>query len=144
MFLFMVYEPTEAAGISFEEPEPTGNIYIWTLWAHRNIIIFGKSEPSGISFEELEPAGKKNIYEPAGISFEESKPAEYYKKSPSMNPYTSKTVKSLKGNCKENNLLNEVISWFGDQKSVDIGLLNQNNKMLINKELWTNASSSQA
>ena len=38
------------------------------------------------------------------------------KKNPLMNPYTNKTLKSLKGNYKENNLLNEVISWFGDKK----------------------------
>ena len=42
------------------------------------------------------------------------------KKSPLINPEKSKTPQSLKGNCKENNLLNEVISWFGDQKSVAI------------------------
>ena len=53
-----------------------------------------------------------------------------------MNPHTSKTPKSLKGNCKVNNHLNEVISWFGDQKSLSMGLFNQNNKLLINKELW--------
>ena len=54
-----------------------------------------------------------------------------------MNPYTSKILKSLKGNYKGKNLLNEVISWFGDQKSVATGLFNQNNKLLINKQLWT-------
>ena len=64
-------------------------------------------------------------------------PQSIEKKSPPMNPYTSKTLKSLKGNCKENNLLDKVISWFSDQKSVAIGLFNQNNKLLINKELWT-------
>ena len=126
MFAFIVYEPAEPADISFVESEPTGNIY-------------EPPEPAGISFLENLSHRKTDMH-PLSLQeyhLKNLSPQNIEKKSPPMNPYTSKTLKSLKGNCKENNLLDKVISWFSDQKSVAIGLFNQNNKLLINKELWT-------
>ena len=126
MFAFIVYEPAEPAGISFVESEPTRNIY-------------EPPEPAGISFLENLSHRKTDMH-PLSLQeyhLKNLSPQNIEKKSPPMNPYTSKTLKSLKGNCKENNLLEKVISWFGDQKSVAIGLFTQNNKLLINKELWT-------
>jgi hypothetical protein len=97
MFAFIVYEPAEPAGISFVESEPTGNIY-------------EPSEPAGISFLENLSHRKTHMhplclqeYHLKNLSLQNIE-----KKSPPMNPYTSKTLKSLKGNCKENNLLDRL------------------------------------
>ena len=122
MFAFIVYEPAEPAGISFVESEPTGNIY-------------EPSEHAGISFLENLSHRKTHMH-PLSLQeyhLKNLSPQNIEKKSPPMNPYTSKTLKSLKGNCNENNLLDRLFHG----SVINIGLFNQNNKLLINKELWT-------